>query len=401
MPCPNERRPIHRGKRRILAPLLALGAALGLGASIGPSSAAETAPPDLQRDVQRLVTLGAPGAAILLQGPGVNAFATAGTAAHGTSRPIRRTDVWRIASVSKMVTAVVVMQLVEERRLRLSDEVGSHVAGLPKHVARIPITRLLNHTSGLAEYLTVGDEVPTARAITTMLARGISRDRLVSRAMAKKPARTVEHDYANTNYVVLERVITAVERRPFTDVVRDRVMAPLALAASGFPDAKGRLPLPHVRAHLPGDGPDGPMTDYAAFTDVTEHIYALGGDGGLFASADDVSTLLASWSDGRLLGAGTRNRMLERPAADHDGRHSYGLGIMIVDLPCGRRVLGHEGRDIGMMTSAFMDAATGIRLVLMINTVPDGNPELEQALSDVPSRVFCGGPATTVTSRSG
>jgi D-alanyl-D-alanine carboxypeptidase len=353
-------------------------------------AAAGGQPFDLSRAVSRLVASGAPGAVALLREGESQAFAAAGVADLTTKRPIDRHDIWRIASVTKLATAVVVMQLVAEGRVELSAPLGRYVAGLPKRQADVTVEQLLNQSTGIPEYLTVGDDIVSAVAIKRMLVRRPPQQTLVAKALKEKwlPVGR-EHNYSNTNYVFLDRLIEAVESKPFRTVIEQRVISPLGLTRTGFPSITGELPRGHIRAYLPGDGRKGPLTDYARWADVTIHPYALGGDGGLFASVDDLAHLLEAVWSGQLLPAGSLKRMVADPIQDHDGRYLYGLGVMVVDLPCGIRIYGHDGRDLGSTTLAFVDPAKGRRLVVTVNTIADGNARLDAALTDLQTAAFC------------
>jgi D-alanyl-D-alanine carboxypeptidase len=355
---------------------------------------------DLSRAVSRLVASGAPGAVALIREGESQAFAAAGVADLTSKRPIDRHDIWRIASVTKLATAAVVMQLVAEGRVDLAAPLGRYVAGLPKRQADLTIEQLLNQSTGMPEYLTLGDDIMSAVAIKRMLARRPPQQTLVTRALNEKWTHVGrEHNYSNTNYVFLDRLIEAVEGKPYRAVIEARVIAPLGLTRTGFPSVTGELPRGHIRAYLPGDGRKGPLTDYARWADVTIHPYALGGDGGLFANVDDLAHLLEAVWSGQLLPAKSLKRMVADPIQDHDGRYLYGLGIMMVDLPCGVRIYGHDGRDLGSTTLAFVDPAKGRRLVVTVNTIADGNPRLDAALTELQAAAFCSRRVSMVPSR--
>lgn len=370
---------------------------LGMAAVVVSLMAAETANAagtrtafDMQRSIDRLVAAGAPGALGLVHAGGMTQLAAAGYADRATGRTVAEGDVWRIASVTKLVTAVVVLQLVGEGRLKLTDTVGRHLPDQPARVEALRIEDLLAQTTGIPEYLTVGDEVFSSRAITRLLTRRPSQSTLVAHAIGGTWRRAGEtHDYANTNYVLLGSIVEAVTQQSLAAVVDERVFRKLTLVRTGFVDERGRMPEPYVRAYLPRDGRKGPLTDYSRFTDVTVHPYATGGDGGIYATAADLDMLLAAIADGRLLSPALARRMTADLKMAREGRYRYGLGIMAFDLPCGVRIFGHEGRDIGLTTLAFWDPSNGRRLVLMVNTVADGSDGLDTALTEVRNDTFC------------
>ena len=116
---------------------------------LGPVQAEALDPALFQRMLNRPVTGGITGVVLYLEVPGQGALQlAAGTAG---DQPIRPDDRFRIGSVSKMFVAVLVLQQVQQGRLKLDQRVGSLV---PKEIDlpnldRITIRQLLNHTSGL------------------------------------------------------------------------------------------------------------------------------------------------------------------------------------------------------------------------------------------------------------
>lgn len=377
--------PRVRGVLRLLVALLPIW--------VGTARAGNDPTLDLVARLQQLVDLGAPGAMALVRIGEREQVAAAGLADVETRRRADIDDVFRIASITKMVTATIVLQLASEKKLSLDDAVGKHLRSAHRRVARISIRQLLDHSSRIPEYLTDGRAMLSARSIIAMLKRRTPQRDLVAQAIAGRwnADPFSEYDYSNTNYVLLAQVIEAVTGQSFESAVAARVIEPLGLHRTGFPDAAGRLPFQHMRAYLPADGLSGVLTDFRRLVDVTEHPYTLGGDGGLFSSLADLSRLLdAVWTAGVLLDARAQASRFARMRQDHEARVRYGLGVMAIGLSCGITIVGHEGRDIGLTTLAFDEPLRRRRIVLVINTVVDGSPKLEQALSRLQSDVFCG-----------
>jgi D-alanyl-D-alanine carboxypeptidase len=117
--------------------------------------AGETAaskPPSLQRDVDALVSGGAPGAILFVRDGNQTSRYTGGFADVARKRPMRARDHFKIASLTKSYTATVVLQLVAEGKLHLTDTVEQWLPGLVPNGGKITIRELLYHTSGIPEY---------------------------------------------------------------------------------------------------------------------------------------------------------------------------------------------------------------------------------------------------------
>jgi D-alanyl-D-alanine carboxypeptidase len=128
--------------------------AAGLAATSALSTAHASSAPtsELQKDVGALVATGVPGAILLVRDGNQTTRLAGGLADLGQKTPMRPADHYRIASLTKTYTATVVLQLVAEGKLRLSDTVERWLPGLVPKGDSITIRQLLIHTSGLHDH---------------------------------------------------------------------------------------------------------------------------------------------------------------------------------------------------------------------------------------------------------
>jgi CubicO group peptidase (beta-lactamase class C family) len=146
---------------------------------------------------------------------------------------------YRVASVTKTFTGTAIMQLRDEGRLDLDDPVVAHVPELGAAVGVSPIEsvtirRLLSHESGLMGDAPGTDwEGPTYQgSVTANLARA-------AEIGVRVPPNT-QQKYSNMGYQLLGEIVTRVSGRPYAEYVRERILDPLGMSASGFaplPDA--------------------------------------------------------------------------------------------------------------------------------------------------------------------
>ena len=149
----------------------------------------------------------------------------AGTASvEPTSGPVETDVAWNVGSVTKTFVAVVVLQLAEEGRLDLDAGIDRFLPDLAG-ADRITPRQLLQHTSGLGEYL----DQP---AVVADPQRAWTPSELI--AVAEAAGRTGEpggpHRYSNTNYIVLGEIIEQVTGTTWADAVRTRIAEPLGMA---------------------------------------------------------------------------------------------------------------------------------------------------------------------------
>src|SRR3954466_5173009 len=134
-----------------VAACLAIATLLATTASARTSTARGAASP-LQRDLDAVVTAGAPGAILFVRdGHRITRLSSGiGDIAHKT--PMRPDNHFKIASLTKTYTATVVLQLVGEGKVGLDDTVQRWLPGVVPNSDGITIRQLLNHTSGLADF---------------------------------------------------------------------------------------------------------------------------------------------------------------------------------------------------------------------------------------------------------
>lgn len=320
-------------------------------------------------------------------------------------------DRWRIASVTKMVTAVVVMQLVRDGRLGLDDPVATYLPHAVPLADQITIRQLLNHTSGIPDYL-AGPRVPinvSARVLKANLIRHRPfRQRLADanrQPRAFKPGEM--HEYSNTNYLLLERIVARVSSMSYDKVVQSRVLRPLGLTHTAFVDPTNRLPRNQLRGYVAGDTKRGPFKSRKLLVDVTRHDYLTGADGGLTSDLTDLTRLMDAIWNGPLLTAGERAAMTTDMVEDHDGVYRYGFGVAAYKQSCGITVYGHEGRDLGVYTMALSDRSSRRHLVVAVNKFITDRAAFDRQLFNIQEQVFCGvripdtiiHPSTTKTRR--
>jgi D-alanyl-D-alanine carboxypeptidase len=124
--------------------------------------------------------------------------------------------VYELASVSKTFIATAVMKLVDARKIRLGDPVRRFIPAAPPDWDEVTIRHLLNHTSGIKEYL----ELPGFS-----LAEDLSDSELVRRVARQPLAFRPGSDwsYSNTNYVLLGMVVSKASGRWFGDYLKEEV----------------------------------------------------------------------------------------------------------------------------------------------------------------------------------
>ena len=299
---------------------------------------------------------------------------TAGVGDRRTGAPVPKDGYVRIGSNTKTFTAVVVLQLVAEGKVKLDEPVETYLPGLLRGQGidgrNITVRQLLQHTSGLPNY-------------TDFLADGLlnhlhdyaePRD-LLDRALSQQAvfAPGAKWSYSNTNYLVAGLIIERVTQRPVIEQITQRVIKRIGLRQTYFPnvgDQTVRSPHPKGYHH---DDVARPLVD------VTELDPSWGWAAGqMIATPSDVDRFFTALLAGELVPAAQLREMRRTvPAGELGAGVRYGLGLTSTPLSCGGLVWGHGGDITGYHTQ---NGATddGRAATVATTELPRELPQLER-----------------------
>jgi CubicO group peptidase (beta-lactamase class C family) len=196
---------------------------------------------------------------------------------------------FRLASCTKQFTAMAIMLLVHDGKLRYEDPLTGVFPGFPAYGKAITIRHLLNHTSGLPDYedLMVAVEKPRNSLdwTDTRQIQDAEVLQLLEREKTGKFAPGTKWAYSNSGYVLLGWIVAKTSGMPFGEFLRQRIFAPLQmngtiLYQNGKNEVTNRA-FGHTR-----EGQTWKQTDQSATS-------ATLGDGGVYSSVAD----LAKWDD--------------------------------------------------------------------------------------------------------
>jgi D-alanyl-D-alanine carboxypeptidase len=377
-----------RNQRRATVAVLAFALA---GLAIAPAADAHTAGPDaLQGQVNAIKATGDVGVVAEVTGPGGHSFATAGLADLATGTPARPDDSFRIGSSTKTFVATVILQLVAEGKLSLSDTVAHWlpgvVSGNGNDGGTITIRELLQHTSGLYDYINDLPELTSTAGFEANRYTTYTPAQLVAIAMQHAPdfAPGTNWEYSNTNYVLLGMVINKATGHTWQDEVTTRIIKPLALHHTIVPGTSTTIPGPHLDGYSAfGSGP--------AINVTALNPSAADAAGEIISTTADLTTFYTALIHDRLLPKTQLTEMETTVPAP--GLQSvwpgvrYGLGLMWIPLSCGGGYYAHGGDLPGYSTR------TGItpngNHIAIVERTGDGNTDSEQAMNTLIDQQLC------------
>ncbi len=138
---------------------------------------------------------------------------------------------FRLASITKSFTAMAVMMLQEKGKLNLQDAICKHLTDCPETWKPITIRQLLNHTSGISDYVSAPDFMRT-------IPLRLTNDELIA-SFKNKPllfAPGENFSYSSSNYILLGRIIEKVSGQPYAAFLQETIFTPLNMKNSGYDD---------------------------------------------------------------------------------------------------------------------------------------------------------------------
>jgi D-alanyl-D-alanine carboxypeptidase len=278
--------------------------------------------------------------------------------------PASANTVFRIGSVTKQFTSVALMQLVEQGKVSLDDEITKYVPNAPTYGRRILVRHLMNHTSGIPSYTDVG---PAFGRVSRL---DLPHDSLLG--LVRDDSIQFEPGshfyYNNTGYYLLGMIIERVTGKSYGDYVRDALFVPNGLTSTVYCSV---APLIKRRSRGYDRGPKGLVnTDYIGM----DLPYAAGS---LCSTVGDLTAWTRLLHSGKLVNASSFSTMTT-PVKLTSGRPmSYGFGLSVDTLGSHRRI--HHGGGInGFISELAHYPNDSLTVVVLANTAPAPSDQIAE-----------------------
>jgi CubicO group peptidase (beta-lactamase class C family) len=298
-------------------------------------------------------------------------------------RLANRGTVYRIGSITKPFTAVMLMQLVSAGRVQLSDPVERYLPEVKQIVSRPPgsspftFLQLATMTAGLAREPEQAGPFWTGpvSAWETKLLAALPHTRYIS-----LPG--TEYSYSNVGYAILGAALARVAQQPFTEWQRSRVFEPLGMKRTRFevdPTIASDLA---VGYEINGDGA---LDDRTAAQEAREGRGYKVPNGAIFTTVDDLARFvtfeLSRGPDSVLARSVLDDAFEGLVASDRDLEAGYGLGFMAMSRD-GYAYLGHNGGVAGFRASMYYDRGMKLGVVVLRN-VGGGKQDPDRLAVDI------------------
>ena len=344
------------------------GAVSGGGTS--PSTGLD--PAELQSALDRVHHAGMPGVYAEVRDAAQVWRGASGIADVATGRPVTPDMRQRVGSITKTFTAAAILQQVESGHIQLDAPIGGYLSQLVpgERGQKITIRMLLNHTSGLADYLfSAFPSLPrSSQSLDDNRFRQFQPVELIEMGVTAPAAGEpggAPGVYSNTNYLLLGQLLEQVTGTTVEKYITRNVIEPAGLQHTGFPDGP-RITGPHSRMYEAMSGLVDPPRDYSVYD-----MSWVGPAAALVSTMEDLNAFFGLLLAGKIVNRSSLAQMQRTgPVIALDGQKiDYGLGLHKVEMPGCGTLWGHDGTVWGAGTMSLTHAQGKRQMSVATNLV--------------------------------
>jgi len=288
---------------------------------------------------------------------------------------------FRLASFTKQFTAMAIMLLVHDGKLRYEDHITDIFPEFPAYGQQITIRNLLNHTSGLQDYedlLMKQYEGRPWHAIPQISDEGVLA--LLEQQSSTSFPPGSKWEYSNSGYVLLSNIVRKVSGQPFRDFLRDRIFAPLNMRNTiVFQYGKNKV----------ADRAYGYTNDSGVWLETDQSpTSATLGDGGIYSSVDDLIRWDEALRSHSLLSEQefqptvTPVKIPGQSSVSDKENEGYGFGWFL-DTYRGHRRMWHTGSTIGFQTVIERFPKSNLTIIILANRTDLNPKDLADKVADL------------------
>ncbi len=315
---------LSRTAAAVVSTLVALGGLIAPGAVAAPRSAERPLAPALQKKLGRALDSAwgqtvAPGAIVGVWVGDRGWTATRGTTRQGAKLAPSVADHTRIGSITKTFTGTVIMQLVAEGRLKLSDTIDRWFPAVP-NASQISVRELGDMSSGINTYTanpaTLERYFGAPQTIwtpTELIDSGVSLP-------AKFPPGQ-GFFYSNTNFLMLGQIAEQVTGRPIARLMRERIFQPLGMTRTSYPYTTA-LPKPYWHGYTNQNFVGTTIHDATHWSPT---FFSAAGQ--IVSTLGDLKVYARAVGDGSLIGRAAQRQRLQPNRASVAAGREYDFAI--------------------------------------------------------------------------
>lgn len=274
--------------------------------------------------------------------------------------PNSETSVFRIGSTSKQFTAACIVLLVEQKKIDLEDTLHQYYPDFPEYAKHITMRNLLNHTSGIRDYLTIAylkglgdDDYYQDSDIMKWLVR--------QQDLNFPPGD--EYLYSNSGYWLLGQIVNKVSGMSMANYAHKNLFQPLEMVHTHFHNDHTQLVKNRASGYRPNTN-----GGYEIGMTTLDMI----GDGGIFTSIEDIKKWDDAFYDAKVLSKKFWSRMTQQGVLNNGERIDYAAGLIVSDYN-GLKTVSHGGAFVGFRANIIRFPEQHFSVVIFTNRA-DANP---------------------------
>ncbi|MGI8912700.1 MAG: serine hydrolase [Chloroflexota bacterium] len=316
--------------------------------------------PAIETLLRRTFTADGTGAAVIAVRRGQTVF----RAAYGRANlelvvPMQPDMVFRLASLTKQITAVAILMLAEQGRLALDADISSLLPGYPRREQPVTVHHLLTHTSGVNSFRNPDQARALPRRDLTMA------EMLVQVAEAPPESAPGERFlYNNAGYNLLGAILQQASGQTYEQFLQEHIFGPLGMAQTYYEHPERIIP--------------GRVTGYVPVPNVLQNVQFVNvslafAAGGLLSSVDDLARWHAALTANRLLRRETLELAFTSATLNDGTTVGYGYGWHLRSYE-GHRITEHGGEFAGFHNHALRLPDDDVYVVVLTNQLPGVTP---------------------------
>lgn len=274
--------------------------------------------------------------------------------------PNSASSVFRIGSTSKQFTAACIVLLAEQKKLNLNDNLKSLFPDFPSYAEKITIKHLLNHTSGIRDYLMIS------------YLKGLSDDdyytdgdvmNWLTNQSDLNFAPGDEYLYSNSGYWLLGQIVKKVSGVNMADFAKKEIFTPLGMSNTHFHNNHTEIVKNRASGYVPGDN-----DNYTISMTTLDMI----GDGGIFTSINDIKKWDDAYYKSEILSKEFWRMMTKQGVLNNGEVINYASGLNVGDYK-GLKTIRHGGAFVGFRAELLRFPDQKLSIAIFANR-GDANP---------------------------
>jgi CubicO group peptidase (beta-lactamase class C family) len=269
------------------------------------------------------------GTILIAQGSTIILNKAFGMADYENNIPNTTQTAFEIASTTKQFTATAILKLQEKKLLNVQDKLSKYIPDYPNG-DEIKIYNLLNHTSGIHDYVESTESIESGNHASTL-------EELIE-LFKNKPLdfdTGTEFEYSNSNYILLGYIIEKVSKKNYKDYIKENILKPLNLSNTGFLSNKATI----KDKAIGYDTIDNSENEYKKAIDTEGSLIASAGE--IYSTVEDLYRWEEALYAGKIINKESLKEMFTPNSSD------YGYGWFVYESSKGNRIISHGGNLSG------------------------------------------------------